>query len=354
MWPGSLLTRMLGIKYPIIQAPMSGGITTPELVAAVANSGGLGFLAGGYLDANEIRKLIRQTKGLTSQPFGVNLFIPSKHHASLETIQEACRIIEQCCFELKIPIEPVKGPFIPDFEEQMQVILDEDIHVLSFTFGCLSKPWIEKLKAQKILLIGTATTLDEAKLLQKEGIDMVVVQGCEAGGHRGSFLTREEEALQSIDTLTQQLAKEINVPLIASGGLMRGKDIARMLKLGVSAVQLGTAFLCCDESGAHPKYKEALLNSKQDNTVLTRAFSGKLARGLCNKFILRMQHHEKHILDYPIQNALTLAMRKKAQADNCSDFMSMWAGQSVQFSRKMKAHLLINELIKEVEEAHSQ
>jgi nitronate monooxygenase len=350
-WPSTKITEILNISLPIIQAPMAGGATTPELIAAVSNAGGLGSLGAGYMTADEIKINVKKIKSLTNKPFSVNLFIPEKHHATDEKIKQARKSVQASCSELNFNIESIKAPYAPSFETQIHAIIEEKIPIFSFTFGILSKDCIENFKKNGITLIGTATTLAEAKLLEENNIDLIAAQGGEAGGHRGTFLESAENSLMSISSLIPLLIENIKIPVIAAGGIMTAKDIIKLLTLGASAVQMGTAFLCCLESGIHPLYKKLLLNISHDNTdhtILTRAFSGKLARGIVNKFITRMQVHEKNILDYPMQNALTSAMRKEAAKQNNTDFMSMWAGQAAQFCKALPAAQLIGELNNEV------
>lgn len=338
-------TELLKITLPIIQAPMAGGATTPELVAAVSNAGGLGSLGAGYMTANEIKTAIKQIKSLTNKPFAVNLFIPEHHQATDEQIEQARKIVQASCSELNFKIDFIQPPYAPPFEEQMNVLVEEKIPIFSFTFGIPSTEWIEVFKKNNIILIGTATTLAEAKLLEENNIDAVVAQGSEAGGHRGTFLGNAEDALNGVSSLVPLIVEHTKIPVIAAGGIMNGKGIAAALASGASAVQMGTAFLCCTESGIHPLYKKILLSSKQDNTTLTRAFSGKLARGIINQFIIRMQSHENEILDYPIQNKLTSAMRKEANKQNNIDFMSMWAGQAAHLCKVLSAAELIESLL---------
>lgn len=345
------MSQKLGIQFPIIQAPMAGGITTPALVAAVSDAGGLGSLGAGYMPADGIQKAIRQIRTLTAKPFSINLFIPTEHHATLDDLKKAGASIERAAAELKVKIALPNKHFVPNFEEQMEVIFQEKVAIFSFTFGCLSHNWIKKLKKNHTVLIGTATTIAEARLLEEQGVDIIVAQGREAGGHRGSFLDAAENSLIGLSNLIPQLVDKIKIPIIASGGIMNGEAIVAALKLGAAGVQMGTAFLCCDESGANASYKKVLLNTNTDKTVLTRAFSGKLARGICNKFITRMEMYQDNILGYPIQNALTSTMRKKAQVTGCVDFMSMWAGQFVELCRQTNASELMRLLKAEVENA---
>lgn len=347
-WSRSDITERLKISTPLIQAPMAGGATTPQLVAAVSNAGGLGSFAAGYLSAEDIRKAIQQIRALTDQAFAVNLFVPEKHHATEEQIERARKAVQISCQELNCKINSIKPPYAPHFEEQLNVILEEHVPIFSFTFGIPSQHWIEKFKHQDVILIGTATTLEEAKYLEERLIDIIVAQGSEAGGHRGTFLGKPEAALAPTSSLIQSFVSSINIPVIAAGGIMNAAGITTSLMLGASGVQMGTAFLCCDESGIHPLYKKTLLNSSQDDTMLTRAFSGKLARGINNEFMLRMQWHENDILDYPIQNTLTKPMRKEAEKQNNPDFMSLFAGQAAFLCQAMPATKLIQELNQDV------
>lgn len=348
MWTNTRITRLLNIQLPIIQAPMAGGATTPELVAAVSNAGGLGSLGAGYMSADEIRKSIKHIRELTHQPFAVNLFIPEKHHATVEQIERATNAVQATCPELHFKLNNIKPPYAHSFEEQMNAILEEKVPVFSFAFGIPSSYWIEHFKKNGMILIGTATTLEEANLLEKNNIDMIVAQGSEAGGHRGTFLGTAEDALMNLSSLVQLLVPHIHIPIIAAGGIMNANDIVSLLKLNVDAVQMGTAFLCCTESGIASCYKKILLDSHHDTTTLTRAFSGKLARGLNNAFIQRMRPFENDILDYPIQNSLTKSMRSEAAKQNNTDFMSLWAGQAAYLCKEQTATQFIQELSSEV------
>ena len=323
---------------------MAGGATTPELIAAVSNAGGLGSLGAGYMSADDIYKAIAKIRQLTHKPFSVNLFIPEKHEATIEQMQRAREAIQECCPELRFEIDNIKPPYAPPFEEQMNAILEEKTPIFTFTFGIPSQHWIETFKKKGILLMGTATTVEEAKLLEASGMDAIVAQGREAGGHRGTFLGKAEDALIDLASLVPSIIDSVNIPVIAAGGIMDAKGMLAAIVSGASAVQMGTAFLTCTESGIHANYKSTLLNTTHDNTILTRAFSGKLARGINNTFISRMQSHENDILQYPIQNALTSAMRKEAVRQSDTDFMSMWAGSFDFLCSNLSATEFINKL----------
>jgi len=347
-WPTTKVTQLLGISFPIIQAPMAGGATIPELVAAVSNAGGLGSFAAGYLTAEEIKLSIIEIRKLTDKPFAINLFVPEKHHATTEQMADAAKAIQSVTQELNFTINAVEPPYAPSFDEQMAVILDEKIPIFSFTFGIPADEWLVKFKHAGIKLIGTATTLPEASMLEDKEVDLIVAQGSEAGGHRGTFLGKAEDALIDVESLTSMLVNHTHVPIVSAGGIMDAKKILTLLKLGADGVQMGTAFLACTESGIHPDYKKLLLKTAYDNTTLTRAFSGKLARGLTNEFIIRMKAFENFILDYPIQNKLTSMMRKEAGKQNNIDFMSMWAGQAHYLCKEISAGRLVQDLNLEV------
>ena len=346
MWPVTNLTKKLGIALPIIQAPMAGGATTPQLVAAVSNAGGLGSLAAGYIAPDEIKQAIKEIRELTSNPFAVNLFIPEEHHATSIQMQKACNDINQTCSELWIEVSPIQEPYAQPFEEQLQIIFEEKIPVFSYTFGLLNAAWVSQFKKIHTILIGTVTNLAEAQALKENGADVIVAQGSEAGGHRGTFLNKAEDSLIGLMSLVPQLANTVKIPIVAAGGIMDGRGILAALNLGACGVQMGTAFLTCHESGIPPIYKQVLLTQKQDTTILTRSFSGKLARGIRNQFTDHL--NQSNILDYPIQNALTSAMRKAATTQNNINFMSLWSGQSVQLCRNISARELVSHLVTEV------
>ncbi len=327
-WSDTPLAHRLNLHYPLIQAPMAGGATTPELVAAVCNAGALGSLAAGYLEPEHIRERIAQIRSLTDRPFAVNLFIPEPFEVNSDQIDEANALLEPYRKELDLD-NPESDPdrYLPSFTEQLAVILEEGIDVFSFTFGLPKPEEMEALQDRNILTIGTATHLLEAIILEESGVDMIVAQGAEAGGHRGTFLGAREPILVGTMALVPLLIKHLNTPVIAAGGLMDGRAIAATLALGAVGAQLGTAFLNCQESGVTPDYKTAIKEATETNTVLTRVFSGKYARGVKNRFINEMQPYEPVLPGYPVQNTLTQDIRAAAARQHRTEFMSLWAGQ---------------------------
>jgi len=348
-WPNTVLTELLKIRYPIIQAPMAGS-DSPALVASVSNAGGLGSLGAAYMKPEAIQTAIKKIRELTDKPFNINLFIPEAHTATEQQISWMHNKLAQMCSSFIDSPEPVKPPYAQPFAEQIAVVLAAKVPVFSFTFGMLSTEWIIKLKANGTRLIGTATTLTEAMQLADNNIDIIVAQGSEAGGHRGTFMTQAEDALIGNFALIPQIVDRINKPIVAAGGIMDGRGIVAALVLGACGVQMGTAFLSCPEAGINEKYRELLLKTKQDNTTLTRAFSGRMARGIHNKFIEDMAHYPEHILPFPIQNALTRPMRNAAAKNNLTDYLSLWAGQASYLSHGITADKLIRQLAAEVQQ----
>ncbi|MDF1757055.1 MAG: nitronate monooxygenase [Legionellaceae bacterium] len=342
----------LGIQHPIIQAPMAGGATTDELVAAVSNAGGLGSLGAAYMSPLEIRKSIQKIRTLTNMPFAVNLFIPNRYQVSPDEMHRACIDIDNSCQELNITMKGVSEPYAPLFEEQIKVVLEENVPVFSTTFGVIPSHWIDKFKKINTILIGTATNTNEARLLEDSGLDIIIAQGREAGGHRGTFVGSYESGLLKLSTLLDDITNEVAVPVFAAGGIMDGKGIVDALSSSASGVQMGTAFLTSTESGVDPLYKKSLLNSSSDCTVLTKSFSGRLARAMNNKFISRMESKQDNILDFPIQNALTKIMKARARELGNIEFMSMWAGQSLNLCRDISAADLLLALVKETEHVY--
>lgn len=345
------MTELLQIEYPIIQAPMAGGITTSTLVAAVSNSGGLGTIGAGYMSPAHIREQIREVRQLTPNNFGVNLFVPYEFNASHNEVKLANQLLQPIRDRLNVGKDHIEPPTYIDvletFNEQIKVVVEEKVPVCSFTFGVPPKEIITELKKYGIILIGTATTVREAIEIADIGMDFVVVQGSEAGGHRGNFINDSQESFIGLMSLIPQVVDNVNIPVIAAGGIMDGRGLMASICLGAKGVQMGTAFLTCMESGAHKEHKEAILHSSEDQTVLTRTFSGKWARGIKNKFIVEMQEHEKAFPDFPIQNTLTQSIRKTATLQNNQDFMSLWSGQSPRLAKYQTAETLINNMITE-------
>ncbi len=334
--------QQLGIPLPIIQAPMAGGITSPELVATVCNAGGLGSLGAAYMTPDAISDAINRIRELTSKPFLVNLFAPEPCVSVPQTAM--CEILQAVCPDFASEVHPVEPPYCPDFETQLEVLLDERVPLVSFTFGIPAKHHLQNLRENDCFLIGTATSLQEAQAIYDAGFDAVVAQGIEAGGHRGTFPGSEQDDALPLMDLVKQILAQVDLPCMAAGGITQAQQVQALLDLGVTAAQVGTAFITTQESGANDTYKQALLAQTDDTTCLTKAFSGRQARSVENTFIRAMAPHRDAILPFPLQNKLTRPIRAKAGQQGNAEFMSLWAGQRVAQCTELSAEELVKQL----------
>jgi nitronate monooxygenase len=349
----TVLMQRLNLQHPIVQAPMAGGGDTPDLVAAVSNAGGIGFVGAAYSTPEQIAALGRAVREKTARPFGVNLFAPLPVPPAVDNAQAAVERVAPFYAELGLPVPTV--PELPrtSFSEQVAACLEMGAAAFSFTFGVLPSDAIAAVKQRGLFLIGTATTVDEALALEKTGVDAIVAQGSEAGGHRGTFLGDFNAAMIGTIALVPQMADVVRVPVIASGGIMDGRGIAAALALGASAVQLGTAFLTCNESGICEGYKATLLDAREDETRITQAFSGRPARGIVNRFMRTVESGDasEAILPFPLQNVLTRPLRTAATKQNRPEYLNLWAGQGVRLARRQSAADLLTRLVAETNEA---
>ncbi|MFF2455979.1 nitronate monooxygenase [Peribacillus simplex] len=332
------------MRYPIIQAPMAGGASTPKLAASVSNAGGLGFLAAGYKTAEEMKDEIGQTRQLTGHPFGVNVFVPGNEEADENILSAYREKIEKEAESVGAEIGKADSDD-DDWENKITVLKEAGVAVVSFTFGCPTEDVIRELQGVGSLIAVTVTNLQEAKRAAGAGADVLCVQGFEAGGHRGSFENRTEDDYGLL-VLIRLIQGELNLPIIAAGGLMHGKDISAVLEAGATAAQLGTAFLRCPESGASPVHKEALGNPRFTKTSITRVFSGRRARGLVNHFITDYDGFAP--VAYPHVHHMTKQMRKVAGQKNNPELMALWAGQGYRLSRELPASELVELLVEEL------
>ena len=335
-------------KFPIIQGPMAGGATTAELVAAVSNAGGLGSLAGSLLSPAMLRDEAAKIRSLTEAPFLINLFVLESPSPSAGEIEEATLLLKPLWQSLGWDSLPAPAKWCEDFNAQFDALLALRPAAASFTFGILDPVQIERLHDAGIVVIGTITTVDEAVAWETAGADAVVASGIEAGGHRGTFLGPQEEADLPAKILWAQAFRAVDIPVIAAGGIMTGIDILEAQRVGAKAVQMGSAFLVCDESGIHPSYRQALLAAGNKPTRLTRAFSGRYARGLENRFMLEMKDVETRFPAYPVQNALTASIRAAAAGKGDTGLMSLWAGTDIGRARPMPVAKLMQTLVAEM------
>jgi nitronate monooxygenase len=343
----------LGIQHPIIQAPMAGGPSTPELVAAVSNAGGLGSLGSAYSTPEQITADIQKVRALTEKPFNVNLFAGGYAPESQVDAAPMLALLTEIHDALHLP--PPTLPAWPKFPfaEQLQAVLEARPAVFSFTLGIPEPHAMARLKAAGIAIFGTATTAQEGKMLEASGVTAIVAQGAEAGSHRGTFAGSFESAMVPTLELVRALRAAVSTPVIASGGLMDGRDIAAAFARGANAAQLGTAFLTCPEAGTPEVYRRAILTARTDTTVVTRAFSGRAARALLNTFISKLEGKEKIILPFPLQNALTRPMRNAAAKLGEPGYLSLFVGQGVTRARALPAAELVQRLVAEIDQARA-
>jgi nitronate monooxygenase len=340
--------KRIGIQHPIVQAPMGGAnATPPELVAAVSNAGGLGFVGAAYMSPEQIASECAAIRSLTTRPFGLNLFAPSESTDAPGDIDAARACLAH--FHAELGLEPPKPPSLPKhtFDQQLDAALDGGMSVFSFTFNTLPPETIARVKERGIYVIGTATTVEEARILATLGVDAIAAQGSEAGAHRGTFAGSFESSMVGTMALVPQIVRAVSLPVIASGGIMNGGAIAAALKLGASAAQLGTAFLVTDECGVAESYKRVVLSARDDGTRLTRAFSGRPARGIVNQAMTEIEDSGT-ILAYPYQNSLTREMRTAAAKQDRAEYLSLWAGQGASLARRMPAAELVETLVREM------
>lgn len=316
------------LRIPVIAAPMAGGPSTPELVTAAAEAGGTGFLAGGYKTATALAEEIARVRAGTSLPFGINLFVPAD-----VAVQDARRAGQVEAYRRALQIEadryhcaiPQPNPWDRDgWEEEIALLLEKPVPLVSFTFGCPDHATIRQLQHIGTWVAVTVTSVDEAKLSADRGADALCVQGPEAGGHRATHDLLEEPGVAPLETLVRNIRGVTDLPLMAAGGITRGKDIVAAVEAGAKAVQIGTVLLRSPESGASALHKEALASDCFSETMVTRAFSGRLARGIANRFM--RDYHGVAPAAYPEVNQMTRPLRAVAAAAGDPDGMALWAG----------------------------
>ena len=339
--------QLFGIELPIVLGPMAGGPSTPQLAAAVSNAGGLGSLGEGYRAPAEIRADIRAVRSLTDRPFAVNLFVPETVDVDAGSVQRAIEALAPYRRELGLPPQVPPERTAEDFDEQLEAVIEGGAPVFTYTFGLLPEGARDALHRSGTVVGGTATTPAEARAIARNGADFVVAQGAEAGGHRGSFLASGKgDDLIGLIALVPAVLDVVDVPVVAAGGLADGRGIAAALVLGASAAQLGTAFLLCPEAGTNRAYRQAVASADPEDTVITRAFSGRRARGIANRLAADLAGRTD-LPPYPVLNAMTRELRQTAAARDDSSFLSLWAGQGVGGLRPVPAGELVDLLARE-------
>lgn len=348
------LIERLGVTIPIVQAPMAG-VSTPEMAAAVSNSGGLGSIGIGAADAAGARAMIEATRARTDCPFNVNVFVHATPMANPTTEQawlDALRpVFGRLGTEPPAALRTIYKSFADD-EEVLALLVEAAPAVVSFHFGLPGPEQIAALRQAGCVLLATATSLSEARLIEAAGVDMIVAQGWEAGGHRGVFDPGAHDDRLGTMALTRLLATQSALPVIAAGGIMDGAGIKAALTLGAVAAQLGTAFIACPESSADEAYREAIASRAANHTVMTRVISGRPARCLSNRFTEWEASAPGEVPDYPIAYDAGKALNVAAKAAGESGFGAQWAGQAAPLSRAMPTADLIAALWREATQAH--
>jgi len=350
-WNKTRVSSRLGIEYPIIQGPL-GGLSTQRLAAAVSNFGGLGSFGAHGLAPSAIKDVIAEIRALTSKPFAMNLWVSMEDEGARTSGSEAfSRSLAPLAGHIQAlgGTLPVYKPHVPmKFEDQVRVLLDAKVPVFSFIVGVPPKEIFDECRFQGIVTIGTATTPDEAIVLEQAGVDVIVASGFEAGGHRGSFLLSSEESLTGTFSLVPQVVDAVSVPVIAAGGIADARGILAAFALGAEGVQIGTAFLACEESGAIALHRNAILSGKARRTGLTRGFTGRLARGIHNQLLAELNRPGVEILPYPLQRFLLKNLTSLAERAQNADLLQLWAGQSANLSRHTDATALLQALVSEI------
>lgn len=314
-----------GLAHPIVLAPMAGGPSTPALAAAVSAAGGLGILAGAYRAPDALRADIEAARRHTRAPLGLNLFVPDRREAPAAAVSAYA---ERMAAEgARYGAEPatVRTDDDDDWHEKLAIAAEGGVQVLSLTFGCPDPAELGEVRRAGAEVWITVNTPDEAEEAAAAGADVLVVQGIEAGGHQGGWREPDDPPALGLVALVRQVSRRVVLPVVAAGGLSDGEAVAAALAAGADAAQAGTAFLRADEAGTHPAYRASL--EAGGRTALTRAFSGRTARGLRNRF---MREHDAYAPGaFPEVQQLTGPVRAGARAAGDADGMSLWAGQSV-------------------------
>jgi nitronate monooxygenase len=336
---------VLGLRRPIVQAPMAGGPSTPELAAAVSEAGGLGFLAAGYKTPSAVAEDVRAVRALTGQRFGVNVFVPGPPgdaDAVRRYADELRADAERWGVELGEPRADDDA-----WEAKVDLLAEERVPVVSFTFGLPRSGMVAALHDAGTTVLVTVTTPQEAVAARDVGADALVVQGVEAGGHRGGFDDEDGSGEYGLLTLLRLVARAVDLPLVAAGGIVDGPSVAAVLVAGAEAAQLGTAFLCCPEAGTSPAHRQAL--AAYERTALTRAFSGRRARGLVNRFLA--EHTATAPTAYPQVHHLTTPLRAAARKAGDPDGVNLWAGQGHPLVEAVPATELVRRLADDAQAA---
>jgi len=344
-------TRRLGITQPIVQGPFGGGLSTAKLAATVANLGGLGSFGAHTLRPDQFANIANEIRALTAKSFALNLWVSDHDEGGLSIGQaEFDRIF--AAFAPYFRELGLEKPAMPElyhqhFHEQVDALIEVAPPAFSFVFGIPAPAILAKCRQRNIVTIGAATSIAEAEALDAAGVDLIVATGFEAGGHRPSFLARAEDSLMGTFALTQLVSRRVKAPVIAAGGIADGRGIRAALTLGAQAAQIGTAFLACEESGTTPEHRAVLFSDQARRTTLTRSFSGRLARGVRNRWVEEMAARSAELPPFPIQSWFVSQLRPAAVEAGRTDLVSLWGGQIAPNLRHRKAGDLMQSLIGE-------
>lgn len=348
MWYQTKASGILGIQYPILQGPFGGNLSSVELVATVSNAGGLGGYGAYTLSPQEIIDVDQQIRKATNKPYNINLWVSDGDgDISDGQFKKAQQLFKPYFDELGIPLPEKPAPFKSRFENQVQVILDRKPPVFSFMFGAPSADIMEQCKRLGIVTIGAATTLDEAIFLESTGVDLIIASGFEAGGHRPSFLASAETSTIGTFVLLQLISEKVKTPVIAAGGIADGKGVAAALTLGADAAQIGTAFLATEESNATTVHRQMLFSDAARYTTLSRAFTGRLGRGISSRIAKDLVSQEKDFLPFPLQTQFMSHIRTAAIEQQKWDMILFWGGQIAPILKHKKAGELMRAIIQE-------
>lgn len=346
----SLRAQLDALPIPILQAPMVGA-SSFEMALAVSKAGAMGHLAAGAMAPEAIEAAVAAMRAATDAPFGVNLLMAPRAQPDAAEVDRALARLAPWYAELGEPLPAHPNEFAPDFESQLAAVVRAAPPVASFTFGVLTTTQVDALHAAGTLVVGTATSVAEARAWAQVGADGICAQGFEAGGHRGHFLAEVEASLVGTMALTTLIGAEVDLPLIAAGGVMDGRGVAAALALGACAVQMGTAFLLADQASVSPPWRRAIESAGDEPTRLTRAFTGRFARGIDNRFMRELRAVETQVPAYPVQNRLTQALRTAASKADNPEMVSLWAGQGVGLARPGDAGEMVQSWWREAQQA---
>lgn len=322
--------RRLGLRMPIVQGPFGGGLSTVELASAVSSRGGLGSFGAHMLAPDEVGGIADAIRARTDRPFALNLWVSDHDPGGLDPdparLAAAQRELAPYLVELGLEWPDPPARFHPSFEQQVDALLEARPPVFSFVFGIPRPAILAACRRRDIVTIGAATTVAEARALDEAGVDFVVASGFEAGGHRPSFLAPAEDSLMGTFVLVPLVADRVGAKVIAAGGVVDHRGVIAARTLGAQAVQVGTAFLACEESGASPEHRALLFGARAHDTVLTRAFTGRLARGIRNRWT--DEAATRAAMPFPVQSWLASQIKRAAIAAGRTDLISLWSGQA--------------------------